>query len=181
MKTHFLPLCLGFLLSAVGGSAAAAPAKPNVLFIAIDDLNDWAGCLGGHPQARTPNLDRLAASGVLFTNAHCPAPWCNPSRTGLRPATTGVYRMQKFRIFGSSEGNLAVSVNLFYSENTFGYFQTQRDYQQTNSQPAYLWDYRTPTITTTGCKRASTRNVGAQLPTPNPAFKPNIRQRLEAA
>ncbi|MDE0737309.1 MAG: sulfatase-like hydrolase/transferase, partial [Pirellulaceae bacterium] len=44
-------------------------AAPNVLFIAMDDLNDWVGCLGGHPQARTPNLDRLAASGVLFTNA----------------------------------------------------------------------------------------------------------------
>ncbi|MSU49852.1 MAG: sulfatase, partial [Opitutus sp.] len=55
----------------------AAPAgRPNVLFIAIDDLNDWAGCLGGHPQARTPNLDRLAASGTLFTNTQCPAPWC---------------------------------------------------------------------------------------------------------
>ena len=70
-------------------------AKPNVLFIAIDDLNDWIGCLGGHPQARTPNLDRLAASGVLFTNAHCPAPACNPSRTaiftGQSPHRSGLY------------------------------------------------------------------------------------------
>jgi arylsulfatase A-like enzyme len=41
-------------------------AQPNVLFIAVDDLNDWIGCLGGHPQTKTPNLDRLAASGVLF-------------------------------------------------------------------------------------------------------------------
>ena len=46
---------------------------PNILFISVDDLNDWIGCMGGHPQARTPNLDRLAASGTLFTNAHCPA------------------------------------------------------------------------------------------------------------
>ena len=45
--------------------------KPNVLFITIDDLNDWVGCLGGHPQARTPNIDRLASRGTLFTNAHC--------------------------------------------------------------------------------------------------------------
>ncbi|MDB4473200.1 sulfatase-like hydrolase/transferase, partial [bacterium] len=44
-------------------------SKPNVLFISLDDLNDWIGCLGGHPQARTPNLDRLASTGVLFTNA----------------------------------------------------------------------------------------------------------------
>src|SRR5262249_50752127 len=49
----------------------------------------------GHPQVKTPNLDRLAARGTLFTNAHCQAPLCNPSRssllTGLRPSTTGIY------------------------------------------------------------------------------------------
>jgi len=71
-------------------------AKPNILFIGIDDLNDWVGCLGGHPQARTPNLDRLAASGVLFSNAHCAAPSCNPSRaaifTGISPHRSGLYR-----------------------------------------------------------------------------------------
>lgn len=66
-----------------------------MLFIAVDDLNDWIGALGGHPQARTPNLDRLAARGVLFTRAYCSAPACNPSRasllTGVRPSTSGVY------------------------------------------------------------------------------------------
>ena len=75
--------------------ARAQGAKPNVLFIAIDDLNDWVGCLGGHPDAKTPHLDRLAARGVNFTNAHCPAPLCNASRaalmTGVRPSTSGVY------------------------------------------------------------------------------------------
>jgi choline-sulfatase len=69
--------------------------KPNVLFIAIDDLNDWVGCLGGHPQAKTPNIDRLAVRGVVFTNAQAQAPLCNPSRssvlTGLRPSSTGIY------------------------------------------------------------------------------------------
>ncbi len=69
--------------------------KPNVLFIAIDDQNDWIGHLGGHPLASTPNLDRLAARGTTFTNAHCQAPLCNPSRTSLmlslRPTTTGIY------------------------------------------------------------------------------------------
>ncbi len=69
--------------------------RPNVLFIAIDDLNDWIGPLGGHPQVKTPNMDRLAASGVTFTNAHCQSPLCNPSRTsvltGMRPSTTGIY------------------------------------------------------------------------------------------
>lgn len=66
-----------------------------MLFIAIDDLNDWVGCLGGHPDVKTPNLDRLAQRGVLFTRAYCAAPACCPSRTalltGLRPSTTGVY------------------------------------------------------------------------------------------
>ncbi|MEQ8767805.1 MAG: sulfatase [Planctomycetota bacterium] len=69
--------------------------RPNVLFIAIDDLNDWVGCLGGHPQVKTPHIDRLALRGTLFSNAHCQAPLCNSSRTslltGLRPSTTGIY------------------------------------------------------------------------------------------
>lgn len=74
---------------------AAEPKRPNLLFIAMDDLNDWIGCLGGHPQTLTPNLDRLAASGTLFTNAHCPAPACNPSRSaifsGFAPNRSGMY------------------------------------------------------------------------------------------
>ena len=77
------------------GCTSLPAAKPNVLFIAIDDLNDWIGCLGGHPQARTPNLDKLAKRGVLFTRAYCAAPSCNPSRaalmTGILPSTSGVY------------------------------------------------------------------------------------------
>lgn len=71
------------------------PTRPNILFIASDDLNDWVGILNGHPQVKTPNIDRLAARGTLFTNAHTQAPLCNPSRvsimTGLRPSTTGIY------------------------------------------------------------------------------------------
>ena len=79
-------------------SDARKVSRPNVLFIAIDDLNDWEGCMGGHPQAITPFMDRLAARGTLFTNAHCQAALCNSSRTslmtGLRPSTTGVYSLQ---------------------------------------------------------------------------------------
>ncbi len=78
------------------GAASAIHAQPwNVLFIAIDDLNDWTGALKGHPQSVTPNLDRLASQGMLFANAHCAAPACNPSRTalmtGIRPSTSGIY------------------------------------------------------------------------------------------
>lgn len=69
--------------------------KPNVLLIIVDDLNDWVGCLGGHPDAKTPNIDGLAKRGTLFTNAHCQAPLCIPSRTsfwsGRYPHSTGVY------------------------------------------------------------------------------------------
>ncbi len=76
-------------------SAAAAPAKPNILFIAVDDLNHWVGHLGRNPQTKTPNIDRLAKMGVTFTRANCAAPVCNPSRaalmSGLRASTTGVY------------------------------------------------------------------------------------------
>ena len=69
--------------------------RPNVLFIAIDDLNDWTGFLGGHPQARTPNMDRLAQRGVNFRNAHTVAPGCSPSRNallfGVQPFHSGLY------------------------------------------------------------------------------------------
>jgi len=68
---------------------------PNVLFIAIDDLNNWIGIMGEHPLVKTPNIDKLAARGVLFNRAYCSAPACNPSRasmlTGLMPSNTGVY------------------------------------------------------------------------------------------
>ena len=74
----------------------ATAAKPmNVLMIVVDDMNDWVGCLGGHPDAKTPNIDRLARRGLLFENAHVAAPVCNPSRvatmTGRSPANTGIY------------------------------------------------------------------------------------------
>lgn len=73
----------------------SAQTKPNVLFIAIDDLRDWIGYLGANAQVRTPSMDRLATRGVRFTRSYCAAPVCNPSRTallsGLRPSTSGVY------------------------------------------------------------------------------------------
>lgn len=91
-------LLLTMTIAIVGPRATAETArgtKPNFLFIAIDDLNDWVGCLGGHPQAKTPHMDALAKRGTLFVNAHIQSPLCNPSRssmlTGLRPSTTGIY------------------------------------------------------------------------------------------
>ncbi len=87
----------GFLvLFGLAATAAAADPRPdatarrpNVLFIAVDDLNHWVGYLGRNPQTITPNIDRLAARGVRFTQGYCAAPVCNPSRaalmSGLRP------------------------------------------------------------------------------------------------
>lgn len=112
LKVKYL---ITFLLGStvlVGAQATKTekPQRDHVLLITIDDLNDWIGCLSdsndqdksgghitgqGHPQAKTPNLDRLAERGILFTNAHCQAPICRPSRvsfmSGLRPTTTGIY------------------------------------------------------------------------------------------
>ncbi|MDH5605016.1 MAG: sulfatase, partial [Cyclobacteriaceae bacterium] len=93
----FLTLALAFLACKTKKEEYKPPASPNVLFIAVDDLNDWLGCMGGHPNTKTPNMDKLASRGVLFANAHCQAPLCGPSRaslmTGLRPSTTGIYGM----------------------------------------------------------------------------------------
>ncbi len=64
------------------------PKRLNVVFIIVDDLNDYEGVFGGHPQAKTPNLDKLAKSAITFTNGHSNCPVCSPSRNSL---FTGVY------------------------------------------------------------------------------------------
>ena len=64
-----------------------AGERPNVLFLAVDDLNDWVGCLGGHPQAKTPNIDALAAKGLRFSQFYNFGKCC-PTRAGLM---TGLY------------------------------------------------------------------------------------------
>ncbi len=81
---------------------AQVPNQPNVLFIAVDDLNDWVGVMGGHPAVKTPNLDALAAKGMLFTEAYCAAPSSNASRTavmtGIQPSNSGIYHdFQRWR------------------------------------------------------------------------------------
>lgn len=77
-------------------SLANAADRPNVLFLAVDDMNDWIGCLETTPRAITPNIDKLAARGVNFTNAHTAGVFCAPSRaaifSGQYASTTGCYR-----------------------------------------------------------------------------------------
>ena len=89
--------CVMLIVGAMGGRCVwgAQLDRPNVLMIVLDDQNDWLGCMGGHPQVKTPHIDRLAKRGTLFLNAHCQAPLCQPSRTsvmtGRRPSSTGIY------------------------------------------------------------------------------------------
>ena len=97
-KQIFLCLCvvLNFL------PATIAATRPNILFIAIDDLGNVLSS-AGQPAAKTPHLDRFAASGVRFDRAYCQIPLCNPSRasvlTGLRPDTIGVFDLDRhFRL-----------------------------------------------------------------------------------
>lgn len=93
-----------FLLCPVPDGGAAEPARPNVLVIVVDDMNDWTGFAGG--QGVTPNLDRLAARGLVFPSMQAPATFCTPSRTafltGVHPATSGHYRNQP-ALFGMPE------------------------------------------------------------------------------
>ncbi len=90
-----IPMC--FALSAIGGVKAAG--RPNIVMFVLDDLNDWVGPLG-YRQAVTPNMDRLAASGMTFTNAHTAGVFCAPSRsavfTGRHASSTGCYTTQVY-------------------------------------------------------------------------------------
>lgn len=90
-----LIICVVVTPTEISADEPTQATKPNVLFIAIDDQNDWIGCLNGHPQIQTPNIDRLADQGTVFLNAHCQSPLCNSSRTSLmtgrRPSSTGIY------------------------------------------------------------------------------------------
>ncbi|MEN8703379.1 MAG: sulfatase [Polaribacter sp.] len=95
MKFYFKLIMLIILTFTLSISGQNFQEKPNVLFIMVDDLNDWVGAFGVNSQVKTPNIDALAAKSTIFKNAYCSAPLCNPSRTsimtGYRPSTTGVY------------------------------------------------------------------------------------------
>ncbi len=89
------PYLVLLLLLATLWNLQTTSAKPNILFISIDDLNNWVGYMNQHPQVKTPNLDRLAQRGVAFSNAYCTTPVCKASRTafltGISETKTGVY------------------------------------------------------------------------------------------
>ncbi|RXP62688.1 DUF4976 domain-containing protein [Lutibacter sp. HS1-25] len=97
MKTKLLPILffLFFIEFYSYGQEKAVNQKYNVIFIAVDDLNDWVGFMDGNPQTITPNMDKLASQAMVFDRAYCAASVCNPSRaaimSGYKPSTTGVY------------------------------------------------------------------------------------------
>ncbi len=140
-------LVSAFLAVALVGPAWSAEAErpndqpgdgPNVLLIAIDDLNDWVTCLDGHPSTHTPHIDRLAERGVLFTNAHCQAPICNPSRTsfmlGLRPSTTGIYMNSPW--FRQTDANRdRVSLTQHFAAQGYQTFTTGKIYHGSRFDP----------------------------------------------
>lgn len=99
-KTTINTVSMIALLAFCHGQVAAADTPPNVLFLAVDDMNDWIGCLETTPRAITPNIDRLAARGVNFTNAHTAGVFCAPSRaaifSGQYASTTGCYQSARY-------------------------------------------------------------------------------------
>ena len=84
----------------LSGSHPGKPEQPNVLFIAIDDMNDWTTLFDETNPIQTPNLVRLAERGTFFTRGYCAVPACTPSRTailtGYKPTTSGSYTNRDF-------------------------------------------------------------------------------------
>ncbi len=143
--TNFVKvITLGFFIVQIQGqknSSLLRSGRPNVLFIAVDDLRDWVGHLGGRSQAKTPNIDRLAKRGISFTRAYSPAPLCNPSRvsliTGISPSQSGVYgNGEKLR------DKLPNSVTLMQHFRSSGYFVqgSGKIFHEIGDGDPYSWD-----------------------------------------
>jgi hypothetical protein len=142
------------LATAIAGVVAVtspgATPRPNVVFNAIDDLNDWVGCLGGNPDVKTQNIDRLAGRGMLFTNAHCQVLVCMASRvsvmSGKLASTTMATEFVGTSISSGGDGSqLPRSGQHFLAENPFvKSFNAEREYVRCEVTPkSWRTDYRT--------------------------------------
>ncbi|MES2692405.1 MAG: sulfatase [Verrucomicrobiota bacterium] len=140
-------LCSGAVLRA--GAAAATTPRPNVLFLAVDDMNDWPAYLGGYPgKVHTPHLDALAKRGVAFLNAHCASPLCNPSRTailtGRMPSTSGIYGNSEW--WRPSYPDL-VTLPDYFKRNGYQVAGAGKIHHHTaGSNPPYQWDHYEPLV-----------------------------------
>ncbi len=162
MRTVFTFVML-LLLSCL--APAGQEQKPNVLFLAVDDMNDWLGCLGTTPGAITPNLDKLATQGVLFTNAHTAGVYCAPSRaaifSGQFASTTGCYRTASYFVHHPEIDALQMSFakagyttlgagKLFHhpagaiDQRGWDTFFLRRKSQRTSGWPLDSWSEETP-------------------------------------
>ena len=158
-----------------------ASEKPNVIFFAVDDMNDWIGPMG-YKSAKTPNLDRLAKMGVTFQNAHTPATYCAPSRTaiytGRYATTTGCYRTQVYfhdhpslvplqQSFQNSSYNTFGGWKLFHHREDFvdlrgwDQFWVRSEAQKKNGWPQDSWGLDTPLPKK---MPASPFNAGKEIP-----------------
>ncbi len=134
--------------------------------------------LGGSVNFKTRSpLSMREKRRIVFNTQYRTAPWFTeqvPIREARRNhGLANIQYTEKFAIFGAAQENLAVSVNGFYSENAFGFFQTNRDFQQTNDQPAYLWDYRTRDNFNTRKQRSISSKWDYRI-TPNDLIKLNL-------
>ena len=114
----------------------------NVLMIVLDDLNDYIGVMGGHPQAITPNIDKLAGEGVLFTNASSNAPLCAPSRasflTGILPSSSGLFGGGNFKSFPKLKN--AKMISEYMMENGYTTYKTGKITHSATGEELW-WDH----------------------------------------
>lgn len=116
----------------------AESEKMNVLFIVVDDLNDWVGCFGGNPQVLTPNIDRFAENSMIFLNAQAPATVCGPSRssflTGLGPSTSGVYSNRQ-NLRDSEIASQVPTIPQYFSMNGYYSMSTGKIFHKHPAKP----------------------------------------------
>lgn len=131
---------LGIILLLVNPLATAA--EPNVLWISVDDLNNWVEYLDGHPQVKTPNINRLVDRGIAFTNAHCTTPLCNPSRTailsGLSERTTNMhYGANKWKY----DPKKHISIPQYFAENGYMTYGTGKIHHSKINDEIFMKDF----------------------------------------
>lgn len=166
-----LLLTLAVLLVSVPFGRPTMAKPPNVLFIPVDDLNHWVGYTGRNPQCKTPNIDRLAAMGVSFANAHCAAPACGPSRaalwSGIRPHTSGCYVNGDPWKRHIAEG---LNLNAHFKKNGYYTAAMGKTYHSSasgmKSVYASEWDEYPPTTRENSAGRAPKKMEGYHEPLP---------------